>query len=273
MIAHSVSLMGVQAGAVERVLDRDPDKAREALRSIQSTARESVGELRRLLGILRAHEEPLGISPQPGLAALSALVEDSRTAGLSVSLAVDGAARALPAGVELSAYRVVQEALTNVRKHAPGSSAQVRLCYRADEVELVVINSASGTANGGPSTPTQGSGHGLVGMRERVRSRRHLPAGQRPGRVVAPSPDGGRLVPDDRECGRPPGPRWTGPTTSPFSSWTTSTGTLRLSVMLDWSQASRSRPGRPTAGTLSSGKATHTPTSSSSTSACPASTA
>jgi signal transduction histidine kinase len=168
VIAHSVSLMGVQAGAVERVLERDPDKAREALRSIQATARESVGELRRLLGILRAQEEPLGVSPQPGLAALSSLVEENRSAGLSVALAVDGDARALPAGVELSAYRVIQEALTNVRKHAPGASAQVRLCYRAHEVELIVLNSASTATNGRPRTSTQSSGHGLVGMRERV---------------------------------------------------------------------------------------------------------
>jgi signal transduction histidine kinase len=187
VIAHSVSLMGVQAGAVERVLQRDPDKALEALRSIQSTARESVGELRRLLGILRAQEEPLGTSPQPGLAALGSLVEGNRSAGLSVGLTVEGDVRAVPAGVELSAYRVIQEALTNARKHAPGSSAQVRLCYRSGEVELVVINSASSAANGRPRTPTQNSGHGLVGMRERVA----IYGGSLEAR---PEPDGGFLV-------------------------------------------------------------------------------
>lgn len=168
VIAHSVSLMGVQAGAVERVLERDPAQAREALRSIQSTARESVEELRRLLGILRAEEDPLGISPQPGLAALSSLVDENRSAGLSVGLEFDGDARALPAGVELSAYRVIQEALTNVRKHAPGATAQVCVCYRAHEVELVVTNSASSAANARALTPSQSSGHGFVGMRERV---------------------------------------------------------------------------------------------------------
>ncbi len=187
VIAHSVSLMGVQAGAVERVLERDPDKAREALRSIQFTARDSVGELRRLLGILRAQDEPFGTSPQPGLAALSSLVEDNRSAGLPVALAIDGEARALSAGVELSAYRVIQEALTNVRKHAPGASAHVHLCYRVDEVEVVVSNSAYQAPNGRKRWPADGAGHGLVGMRERVA----MYGGSLEAR---PEPDGGFLV-------------------------------------------------------------------------------
>jgi signal transduction histidine kinase len=166
VIAHSVSLMGVQAGAVERVLERDPEHARESLRSIQSTARESVGELRRLLGILRADQEPAGLAPQPGLSRLTALVDESRRAGVAAELTVEGEARPLPAGIELSAYRVVQEALTNVRKHAPGASTRVLLTYGSTELELLVRSAAVAPSNGAASGP--GTGHGLVGMRERV---------------------------------------------------------------------------------------------------------
>ena len=166
VIAHSVSLMGVQAGAVERVLEHDPEHARETLRSIQSTARESVGELRRLLGILRADEEPAALAPQPGLDRLAALVEESRRAGSPAELTVEGRARPLPAGIELSAYRVVQEALTNARKHAPGADTQVLVTYGPAELELCVRNGAVTTTNGAARLP--GTGHGIVGMRERV---------------------------------------------------------------------------------------------------------
>ena len=168
VIAHSVSLMGVQAGAVERVLERDPEQAREALRSIQLTARESVDELRRLLGILRADEPETGLAPQPGIGALQSLVEDNRRAGLQVELRVEGEDHRLPGGVELSAYRVIQEALTNVRKHAPGAAAQVLLRYRQDEIEVCVVNARATAANGGGPAPSRGTGHGIVGMRERV---------------------------------------------------------------------------------------------------------
>jgi signal transduction histidine kinase len=184
VIAHSVSLMGVQAGAVERVLERDPELARESLRSIQATARESVGELRRLLGILRADEEPAGLAPQPGLGALTTLVEESCRAGVVAELAVEGEARPLPPGVELSAYRVAQEALTNVRKHAPGAHVRVVLTYRAAELELCVRNEA-GERNG--SYVAAGTGSGLVGMTERV----SLYGGSIDAR---PQPDGGFLV-------------------------------------------------------------------------------
>jgi signal transduction histidine kinase len=167
VIAHSVSLMGVQAGAVERVLERDPDTARKSLRSIQATARESVGELRRLLGILRTDEAPPGLAPQPGLNALASLLEESRRAGLPAELEIEGEPRALPPGVELSAYRVAQEALTNARKHAPGAPARVVVRYRPDELEVYVRN-AAGPARNGADDAAGGSGHGLLGMRERV---------------------------------------------------------------------------------------------------------
>src|SRR4051812_18891762 len=158
VIAHSVSLMGVQAGAVERVLERDPERARVALRSIQATARESVGELRRLLGILRADQEPAGLTPQPGLSRLAALVDESRHGGLAVELMVEGEARPLQAGIELSAYRVVQEALTNVRKHAPGARARMVVRYEPDRLELTVRNTAAGRTNG--AAPAAGTGNG-----------------------------------------------------------------------------------------------------------------
>src|SRR3954447_12398466 len=165
VIAHSVSLMGVQAGAVERVLERDPEQARESLRSIQATAREAVGELRRLLGMLRADEEPATLTPQPGLGSLGALVEENRRAGLPTVLTVEGEERPLPAGVELSAYRVAQEALTNVRKHVPGASTRVVVTYRSDSL-VVCVRNAPGQASNGSSEG--GAGHGLLGMRERV---------------------------------------------------------------------------------------------------------
>jgi signal transduction histidine kinase len=166
VIAHSVSLMGVQAGAAERVLERDPVQARDALRSIQSTARESVGELRRLLGILREGEEPAALSPQPGLGALEALVEETRHAGLPVTLTIDGQGRHLAPGVELSAFRVAQEALTNVRKHAPGASAEILVRWGGHELEVCVANAPA--PNGRAPALAPGTAHGIIGMRERV---------------------------------------------------------------------------------------------------------
>jgi signal transduction histidine kinase len=165
VIAHSVSLMGVQAGAAERILDRDPDRARDALTSIQTTARESVGELRRLLGILRAENGASRLAPQPDLAAVEQLVAHTREAGSPLQLVIEGERRHLPAGVELSAYRVVQEALTNVRKHAPGARTEVRITYARDVVELLIENEPAMHANGSAAA---GTGSGIIGMSERV---------------------------------------------------------------------------------------------------------
>src|SRR3954468_11182632 len=184
VIAHSVSLMGVQAGAGERGVERGPDHARAGPRAIQATARESVGELRRLIGILRADEEPAGLTPQPGLSRLTALVDESRGVGIAAELTVEGEARPLPPGIELSAYRVVQEALTNVRKHAPGAGASVLVTYGSAELELC-IRSAAATPTNGAATP--GTGHGIVGMRERV----SLYGG---ALDAHPEPDGGFVV-------------------------------------------------------------------------------
>jgi signal transduction histidine kinase len=187
VIAHSVSLMGVQAGAAERVLERDPARARDALRSIQVTARESVAELGRLLGVLRANEGPADLAPQPGLGALASLIDDSRRAGLSVELTVEGDGRHVPPGVELSTYRVAQEALTNVRKHAAGAPTRVLLRYGRDVLELCVVNAPASEPNGDGPGPVPGTGHGIAGMRERIA----LYGGSIDAR---PQPDGGFMV-------------------------------------------------------------------------------
>jgi signal transduction histidine kinase len=167
VVAHSVSLMGVQAGAAERVVERDPDLARDALRSIQTTSREAIRELRRLLSVLRTSEQPSELAPQPGLGSLDPLVARAREGGLPVELRVDGDPGPVPAGVELSAYRVVQEALTNVRKHAPGAETRVEVRCQRDRIELTIEN-GPGQRNGNLDTATGRPGYGLVGMRERV---------------------------------------------------------------------------------------------------------
>lgn len=161
LIAHTVSVIGLQAGAAERVLARDPQRAREQLESIQDRARESVLELRRLLGILRENEDELLLAPQPRLEALGALLDQVRRAGLEVALRIEGESAPLPPGVELSAYRIVQEALTNVLKHAQATQADVLLRYSSRALEIEV-------ADNGAGADTNGHGHGLIGMRERA---------------------------------------------------------------------------------------------------------
>lgn len=161
ILAHSVSLMGVQAGAAEEVLARDPERARPVLRSIQQTARDSVGELRRLLGMLRADDVGPELTPQPGLHDLDALLGRMREAGLPVQLRAEGSVQSVPAGVELTVYRVVQEALTNALKHARPTRVDVALIYAGGRLEVAVRN--DGVAASG-----NGTGHGLIGMRERL---------------------------------------------------------------------------------------------------------
>jgi signal transduction histidine kinase len=162
VIAHSVSVIVVQAGAAEPLVDEDPAQAREALRSIRSTGSDALGEMRRLLGILRAPGDELTLSPQPSVAQLGPLLAQTRAAGLQVELRVEGEPRRLAPGLDLAAYRIVQEALTNTRKHARASRAEVALRYAPSALEVEVIDDGSGSA------VTANSGHGLVGMRERV---------------------------------------------------------------------------------------------------------
>ena len=161
VIAHSVSVMTVQAGAARLLLDEDRARARDSLVAIEETGRQALGEMRRLLGILRGSEHETRLAPQPGVADLDALVEHVRAAGLPVEVVVDGEPRTLPPGVDLAAYRVIQEALTNALKHAGAAHAQVAIRYGARALELAVTNNGRVRRNGR-------AGHGLVGMRERV---------------------------------------------------------------------------------------------------------
>jgi signal transduction histidine kinase len=162
VIAHNVSMMVVQAGAERRVLDGANASTREVLQTIEQIGRGALTEMRRLVGMLRSDgEDPL--APQPGLDDVATLVGQVREAGLPVELTVEGERRGLPAGIELSAYRIVQEALTNALKHAGDAHAQVSIRYGADSLELEIFDDGRGGANGRP-----GGGHGLVGMRERV---------------------------------------------------------------------------------------------------------
>jgi signal transduction histidine kinase len=175
VVAHSVSVMTVQAGAARLLLEEDPGRAREPLVSVEETGREALAEMRRLLGILRADEQPAALAPQPGVADISALVEQLRAAGLPVDLVIGGDPRALPPGIDLAAYRVVQEALTNALKHAGAARAEVSIRYRPAALEVSVVNDGHLATNGG-------GGHGLLGMRERVTLYGgELQAGPRPG--------------------------------------------------------------------------------------------
>ncbi len=166
VVAHSVSVMVVQAGAAEEVLGADPGKAREPLRSVQDTGRQALVELRRLLGVLRTDHSAAALAPQPGLDQVGALAAQVREAGLAVELRVDGARDGIPAGVDLAAYRIVQEALTNVLKHATASHAAVHVGYRPDAIELHVLDDGHGPIGAGHDGA--GTGQGLIGMRERA---------------------------------------------------------------------------------------------------------
>jgi signal transduction histidine kinase len=162
VIAHSVSVMVIQAGAAEQLLDSSPARARAPLVAIQDTGRQAVAELGRLLGMLRAADEYESLDPQPRLKSLGALIEDVRATGLLVTSATRGVPRDLPPGLELAAYRVVQEALTNTRKHAGATAATITLAYEPDALCVEIID------DGGNAPNAAGGGHGLVGMRERV---------------------------------------------------------------------------------------------------------
>jgi signal transduction histidine kinase len=162
VVAHSVSVMVVQAQAGPRLL-AEPNGLRDTFHSIEATGREALVELRRLLGVLRGGEEHAATAPQPGLGSLETLLGQVREAGLRVDLRIEGEPVPLPAGVDLSAYRIVQEALTNTLKHAGRAEAEVIVRYDAAAVEVEILDNGVG-----PHTRANGGGHGLVGMRERV---------------------------------------------------------------------------------------------------------
>ncbi|MDK9499997.1 sensor histidine kinase [Streptomyces katrae] len=186
VVAHNVSVMVVQADGAAYVMDVAPDQAKEALQTISGTGRQALAEMRRLLGVLRTGEpqESEDYVPQPDVEQIEVLVEQVRAAGLTVDFEVEGAPRRLPSGVELTAYRIVQEALTNTRKHGgPDARASVRLVYFDDGLGLLVEDDGRGAAHelyedGG----ADGAGHGLIGMRERIGMvGGTLDAGPRPG--------------------------------------------------------------------------------------------
>ncbi|CAM5337323.1 histidine kinase OS=Streptomyces antimycoticus OX=68175 GN=SSPO_054830 PE=4 SV=1 [Streptomyces antimycoticus] len=186
VVAHNVSVMVVQADGAAYVMDASPEQARQALETISGTGRQALAEMRRLLGVLRTGEpgEENDYVPQPDVEQIDELVEQVRGAGLPVDFKVVGSPRQLPSGVELTAYRIVQEALTNTRKHGgPDVGASVRLTYFDDGLGLLVEDDGRGAQremyqDGG----ADGSGHGLIGMRERVGMvGGTLDAGPRPG--------------------------------------------------------------------------------------------
>ncbi|MGW4230319.1 sensor histidine kinase [Streptomyces sp. NPDC004980] len=186
VVAHNVSVMVVQADGAAYVMDASPDQARQALETISSTGRQALAEMRRLLGVLRTGDtrESGEYVPQPDVEQIEDLVDQVRQTGLAVDFKIEGTPRPLPTGVELTAYRIVQEALTNTRKHGgPDAGASVRLVYFDDGLGLLVEDDGRGAAHelyedGG----ADGAGHGMIGMRERVGMvGGTLDAGPRPG--------------------------------------------------------------------------------------------
>jgi signal transduction histidine kinase len=165
VVAHSVSVMVVQASGVRRLLNDDQQREREALLSVEHIGREALTEMRRMLGVMRTGEErPADLAPQPGLKGIDRLIAQVEEAGLPVTLHVEGERPELPVGIDLAAYRIVQEGLTNALKHAKGARADVLIRYGDGGVEVEISDDGPGVNGSGPRS----DGHGLVGMRERV---------------------------------------------------------------------------------------------------------
>jgi signal transduction histidine kinase len=163
IVAHAVSVMVLQVGAVRHKLPDSLAEDRDALRGVERAGRTALAEMRRLLAAMRREGDEAELVPQPGLDGLNSLLDDIGRAGLPVQLHVDGQPVALPRGIDLSAYRIVQEGLTNALKHAHASDADVSVRYRPDELEIEVRD------NGHGSVTSDGLGHGLIGVRERVK--------------------------------------------------------------------------------------------------------
>ena len=167
VVAHGLVVMVVQAQGARRILDQDPERAREALRAIEQTGQTALEEMRRSLGILREAAASAELAPQPTLGDLDGLLDEMRRAGLVVDLRIEGERRALAEGVDRSAYRIVQEALTNTIKHAGLVATRVTVVYGDDDLRLEIVDDGPGPPDAGDGTGE--GGHGLVGMRERVR--------------------------------------------------------------------------------------------------------
>jgi signal transduction histidine kinase len=182
VVAHSISVMVVQAGSARLQLRNQPDTSEEALRSVERTGRQALAEMRRMLGVLRTDHDDLALLPQPSLQGLDQLVDQMREAGLAVDAHVQGGPATLPPGLDLSAYRIVQEALTNALKHAGRTCASVSVGYLPDQLLLEITNQPGAAVHGRVN-----GGHGLIGMRER--------AALFGGTLKAgPQPDGGYRV-------------------------------------------------------------------------------
>ena len=194
VLAHNISLINVQAGVALHLMDERPEQARTALTAIKQASKEALGELRSVLGVLRQVDETPPRAPAPSVARLEGLVSRASAAGLQVRTEVEGTPRALPAGVDLAAFRIVQEALTNVARHAGPATATIRVRYGDRDLTVQVDDNGNGAAQGG----TPGGGNGIPGMRERAAALGgELEAGPRPGggfRVLARLPlDGAEL--------------------------------------------------------------------------------
>ena len=184
IVAHSISVVAIQTQVVRRRLGPEHAREIEDLRALEETARGAMRELRRMLGVLRADERGASLEPQPGIGDLPRLLDEARTAGTRVVERIEPPPRDLPPGLELTVYRVIQEALTNVRKHATGAAAHVAIQYGVDDLTVRVANDAPPGRSVEPSTS---QGHGLLGMRERV----SLYGGSM---TAGPAPDGGYAV-------------------------------------------------------------------------------
>lgn len=186
VVAHHLSLISIQADAAPYRVQAPPAALITELASIRANALEGLAELRQMLGLLRSNgpgDSTTGTSPQPSLAQLDGLLGNVRAAGLRTTTRIEGAARHLPPGVELSAYRIIQEALSNVLRHAPGAKASIELTYARDALLLRIVNGPAAL----PAAPSPGAGHGVIGMRERVA----MLGGEL---AVGPTPDGGYEV-------------------------------------------------------------------------------
>jgi signal transduction histidine kinase len=199
VVAHTMATINVQAGVAAHVLPTQPEAVAEALQAIKSASKEGLRELRAILNVLRQADDTDPVQPAPGLAQLDALVEGARRAGLPITLAVTGERFPLPAAVDLAAYRIVQESLTNVIRHAGPADAAVKLRYHPDEIVIDVTDTGRGsTAGSGPLTVGGTAGHGQAGMRERAAAvGGTVQTGPRPGggyQVTARLPVNGRLT-------------------------------------------------------------------------------
>ncbi|MFL6119476.1 sensor histidine kinase [Actinophytocola sp.] len=175
IVSHNVSVMVVQAGAARRVLATEPDQAAVALQAVEAAGRDTMSELRHLLGVLAPPadgDEQSDLSPQPSLSRLSPLIDRVAFAGLPVEVRISGEPRPLPSGVDLTAYRIIQEALTNALKHGDGRQAEVTVRYADHYLRVEVLNTGPSVLSSGRAAPTRpnqtGEGRGLLGLRERV---------------------------------------------------------------------------------------------------------